>query len=701
MSERAHVAATWRAVDVDPPAAPPREHLARHHGQTRSDPWQWMEDLFTPEVFAVVQANNAYTAAVLEPLGSAAADAETQIRSWTPQGTRSVSVMKGRWSYYSRAVEGSAAVLRCRCLIDLDSGEAVPQTEQIVLDEAALSAGQSHFALGVYDVSPDDRFLAYAVDLVGDERFCLRFRDVAAGSELPVQVDGVTYGGAWDAAGEHYFHLVTDATGRAFQVWRLTLATGERTLVYEEADESSWLTVDLTRSERYVFIESDSHAGNQIFAIDALAPESEPFLLGPARRAGVHLQADHREGQFWILANSGDETSRLWHCPATATAELTEVVFGDARETKLLTVDAFAGHVVLQTYSPGHRGLRVIGAENVVTDLALPDGTTWVSLNGNPDHHSRRVRFTASSVVCPPITAAYDLHSRSTDILDRVVLPGWDPVRYEQLDLVARSRDGTAVPLTVLRQRRSTGAPPPPGAVLEVYGAYGAVLPLDFDPARLPFLASGGIYAFAHVRGGGEGPPGWHEAGRGEHKAMSVNDYLACAEALVRTCDLPAGRVVASAASAGALVAAAALNTSPESFAGLVLDVPFLDPLGTLLDPEAALTTVDWAEWGNPLADAHAYAAVSAYAPYDNISTRTYPPVLVFAALNDSRVGAHEALKYVSRLRDQAYGGPFLLSTDLSAGHCGSTDRDARKRKAALICAWVLKALARCRDVPS
>ncbi|MEU7996608.1 prolyl oligopeptidase family serine peptidase [Micromonospora sp. NPDC049060] len=695
MSEGTRVAATWRVADVDPPAAPPREHLARHHGQTRSDPWQWMEDLFTPEVFAVVQANNAYTTAILEPLESTVADAEAQIRSWTPQGTRSVPVAKGQWLYYSRTADGSAAVLRCRSLVDPDSGEAVPQTEQVVLDEAALSAGQPHFALGVYDVSPDGRLLAYAVDLVGDERFRLRFRDVAAGAELPVQVDGVTYGGAWDAAGEHYFHLVTDATGRAFQVWRLTLATGERTLVYEEPDESSWLTVDLSRSERYVFIESDSHVGNQISVIDALAPRSEPFLLGPARRAGTHLQADHREGQFWILANSGDETSRLWHCPARPMAALTEVVFGDARETKLLTVDAFAGHVVLQTFSPGHRGIRVIDADNVVTDLALPAATTWVGVNGNPDHHSRLVRFTASSVVCPPITAAYDPRSRSTDIVDRAAVPGWDPARYEQLDLVAHGRDGTAVPLTVVRQRRSAGAPPPPppGAVLEVYGAYGAVVPLDFDPARLPFLARGGVYAFAHVRGGGEGPPGWHEAGRGEHKATGVNDYLACVEALVRTCDLPPGRVVASAASAGALVAAAACNTSPESFAGLVLDVPFLDPLGTLLDSEAALTTVDRAEWGNPLADARAYAAISAYAPYDNISSREYPPVLVFAALNDSRVGAHEALKYVSRLREQAHGGPFLLSTDLSAGHGGSTDRDARKRKAALVCAWALKAL--------
>jgi oligopeptidase B len=269
-----------------------------------------------------------------------------------------------------------------------------------------------------------------------------------------------------------------------------------------------------------------------------------------------------------------------------------------------------------------------------------------------------------------------------------VAVPGHEPEDYELLTIEVTAADGARVPVTMARRKER---PLADAAVVEVYGAYGRSVPLDFDLARVPLLRRGIVWAVAHVRGGGEGGTAWAHAGRRTAKAVGITDYVACLRALAERAGV--SRVVGRGTSAGALIVAAAANRVPSSFAGILIDVPFLDPLGSLLDPAVPLTTLEWNEWGDPGSDPSVYAAMMEYAPYDNIP-ETFPSAFAIAGLCDSRVGPHEAVAWIARLRTQtSWGGPFLLWTDMAAGHGGPTDRGTRLRNQGMMDAWSLHVL--------
>jgi oligopeptidase B len=224
--------------------------------------------------------------------------------------------------------------------------------------------------------------------------------------------------------------------------------------------------------------------------------------------------------------------------------------------------------------------------------------------------------------------------------------------------------------------------------ILDVYGAYGRCNDPWFSPARLSILDRDVAYGIAHVRGGGEGGRAWYDAGRRRCKAVSVADYLACAEHLVSAGLTPPGGVVGRGASAGAAVVAAALNAAPELFAGAILEAPFLDCLTSLADETLPLTSLDWEEWGNPLADEGDFHALRAFSPYEGLTRQSYPPVLLTTALADPRVGAWEPFKYAARLRTFDPHCPVYVVVAESGGHFGPTDAAAASNLEALILAF-------------
>jgi oligopeptidase B len=636
---------------------------------------------------AHLRESNAYTEAMTAHLGPLRDEVAEELRSRLVDSDMSAPVAKGGWWYYSRTRAEDEYAVRCRAPSE-PRGSSPGDGEQVVLDENELARGQEHHQLGVYDISPDGNLVAYGVDNDGDERFHVRFRRIGAGEHVGGEIRGASVGGAWDLRGSTFFYTTADEQGRPHQVWRHDLTTGHGTLVHTEADERFWVSVDLSRSEQVVFVECHSPSTSEVRYVPADDPTAAPRLVGPPRRDGVEFRVEHQGDRFLLLHNVDAPNFALSAAPVADTTAWTTLV-PHHRDTRLLTIDAFRDHALVQYSTAGRRGVRVLHRSGRVEDLTFPDDVHVVHLTGNPAYDTDHVRVVYSTMATPPMVVDHVLATGEQLVRKRTVVPAHDPDRYRQSVEWARATDGTLVPITLLHLANLPLDGTGPG-VLHGYGAYEEALDPDFDLARLSLVDRGIVFAIAHVRGGGELGRDWYEAGRGLAKRTSFTDFLACADHLVAGGWTAPGRLVALGASAGGLLTAAAATLSPGTFAGVVADVPFVDPLTTLLDPSLPLTPTDWEEFGNPLTDAEAYAYIKSYSPYENVPESEFPAVLALAALHDTRVGCHEPAKWVARLRSTARGGPFLLRTDMAAGHAGQSGRRAALRELAFTLAWIL-----------
>jgi oligopeptidase B len=700
--------------DPDAPQLPPvadRRPVERtHHGDTFVDDYEWLRDKESPDTLAYLEAENAYTQARTSHLEALRDRIFEEIRSRTQETDLSVPVRLGDFWYYSRTIEGKQYGLSCRRPASgpddwvppaLDAGEAVPD-EQVLLDLNELAEGHDFFSLGASSVSPDGRLLAFSTDTAGDERFLLQVKDLTTGELLPDQVPGTSYGATWDLDGTHLFYTTVDDAWRADKIWRHRLGTdpAEDVVVHHETDERFWVSVGRTRSDRFLVIGSGSKVTSEYRILDATDPTGEFRVVAP-RRQGVEYGVEHAviggRDVLLVLHNDGAENFELALAPVDATShEQWEPFIAHDPAVRLEDVDAFAAHLVVSQRSEGLTQLRILalGPDGVATDelLAMEHPIYTVGLAGNPEFGQPTIRFGYTTMATPGSVHQVDLRTGERTLLKETpVLGGFDPGAYEQHREWATADDGTQVPISVVVPK---GAPRDGSTpfLLYGYGAYETSIDPYFTISRLSLLDRGMGFAIAHVRGGGELGRHWYDQGKMLAKRNTFTDFVACARHLTATGWTSADRLVAEGGSAGGLLMGAVANLAPDAFAGIVADVPFVDALTTILDPELPLTVVEWEEWGNPLEDAEVYAYMKSYAPYENVEAKHYPPILAETSLNDTRVLYVEPAKWVARLRaTAANGGDVLLKTEMAAGHGGVSGRYNAWRDRAFSYAWVLE----------
>jgi oligopeptidase B len=725
--------AVRRSAPITPPAARRIPAERSHHGDLIVDDYAWLASKDNPETIAYLEAENAYLAAMTSGQAALQETIFGEIRARTQETDLTVPVRKGGWWYYTRTAEGQQYPVRCRCPA-APGGTTPPAAsqdgplpgEQVLLDGNELAGDSAFFSLGAFSVSPDGRLLAYSTDFTGSERFTLRVKDLVTGQLTADEIPDTHYGCAWSADGSTLFYTTTDAAWRPFRVWRHVLGTpvtGD-VIVIEEPDERFGVGVRLTRSERYLVIGSASRLTSEAWLLDAASPGGPPQLVLP-RREGVEYHVEHQDGpdggRLLILHNDGALNFELATVPLAGRAgagpeplaapgvagagaagpvaladpaHLTPLV-PHSGDTRLLDVDAFAGHLVVYFRRDGLTGLRVIGADGAGHEIGFPEPLYRVFPGSNPDYGLRLFRLHYASLATPD--SVYDAALDTGELTLRkrqpvLPLPGgpeYDPADYEQHREWATAPDGTRVPISLICRKgtpRDGSAP----CLLYGYGSYEASMDPGFSISRLSLLDRGFVYAIAHVRGGGEMGRRWYDDGKMLHKVNTFTDFVACAAHLAATGWTSPRRLIARGGSAGGLLMGAAVNLAPEAFGGIVAQVPFVDALTSILDPSLPLTVPEWEEWGNPLADPQVYAYIKAYSPYENIGDRAYPPILAITSLNDTRVLYHEPAKWIARLRATARGGPFLLKTEMAAGHGGRSGRYDAWREEALVLAWVV-----------
>jgi len=702
-------------MSSEPPQAKRIPTERTYHGDTVVDEYAWLADKADRATIAFLEAQNAYTEAVTVGQADLRGAIFAEIKGRTQETDLSVPVRKGGWWYYSRTIEGRQYGVRCRRAVREDA-ERPPMTddgspldgEEILLDGNELAGDSPYFSIGTFSVSPDGTKLAYSTDYAGDERFTMRFKDLVTGEVAAEEIPDTYYGAAWSRDGSALFYVTVDDAWRPYRIWRHLIGTvvGQDRIVFEEADERFFAGVSLTRSERYLVISSNSKLTSEAWLLDADDPTGE-FRVAVPRRHGVEYHIEHQAGpgheyghadaddRLLVLHNDGAENFELATAPLADPASWTPLIAHRA-DTRLLDVDAFDDHVVVHFRRDGLTGLRILRADGTEREVEFAEPVYTVAPGSNPEYGARLFRLGYVSLVTPDSVYDCDTVTGELTLLRRkpvLALPGRDeyrPEEYEQHRQWATALDGTRVPISLVCPKgtpRDGSAP----FLLYGYGSYEDSADPYFSIPRLSLLDRGFGFAIAHVRGGGELGRRWYDDGKLLRKKNTFADFIACARHLVAAGWTAPARLIARGGSAGGLLVGAVANMAPGAFGGIAAQVPFVDPLTSMLNPSLPLTVTEWEEWGDPLRDPDVYAYMKSYSPYENVAAgQAYPPILAITSLNDTRVLYTEPAKWIARLQAEASRGPFLLRTEMVAGHSGRSGRYDAWREEALVLAWII-----------
>ncbi len=693
------------SVASNPPVHPP---IARRdptsttlHGVTLHDDFRWMRDKSSPELFAYLEAENAYTAAVMAPTAELRTKLYDEMLSHIQETDESVPYRLGDWFYSTRTVEGSQYPIHCRraaASSDLNSAFDPSQPEQIILDVNALAEGKPFMDVGAMAVSPDGNLLAYTTDSTGFRQYTLHLRDLTTLADLPDTAQRVG-SLAWAADSRTLFYSTEDeTTKRQDRILRHALGTtaAEDNLVFHEEDDRFNLGVSRTRDGLYLMIESGSHTTNEFRFLPADDPTADLRLIAP-RVDEQEYYPDHRDGLFTIRSNDAGKNFRVVTAPvATPGRDHWQELVPLDPDFPLEDFDLFQCFAVASRRKLGLPTLEVLrftpdNQLEAPVEIAFPEPTYSAAAHVNRIFSTDVFRYSYQSLVSPPSVYEYNVAradsalpiDQSRLLKQQQVPGGFNPAHYASERLWITASDGTLVPISIVYRRdrfRRIAVNP---LYVYGYGSYGYPLPVGFSPTRLSLLDRGVVMAYAHIRGGGEMGDAWHDAGKMSLKSNTFTDFIAAAEQLVMRGYGNANKVAIEGGSAGGLLMGAVVNLAaasgkPNLFRVVLSHVPFVDVMNTMLDASLPLTVAEYEEWGNPN-EPEAFARMLSYSPYDNLDAhkdKPIPAMLVKTSLNDSQVMFWEPAKYVAKLRTiKSDTTPLLLHINMDAGHGGASGR--------------------------
>ncbi len=658
------------------------------HGHVRTDPYYWLREREAPEVIAYLEAENAYTDAMMVHTQGLQETLFQEIRGRIKQTDATAPYRRDDYGYYTRYEDGREYPIHCRVK------RAPDASEEVMLDVNAMAEGHEFLSVGQYAVSAGQDLLAYPVDTVGRRFYTIHFRDLSTGEGLADAIPDVTGNMAWAEDNRTLFYTKQDPTTlRSYRVYRHVLGTDPAAdeLVYEETDDTFHCQVFKTHSRRYLVIGSEQTLSSEYYFMPADEPGGT-FTLFAARERKHEYRIDHHGDHFYVRTNDGAENFRLMRTPVDATDKAHwEEVIPHRDDVLLEGIELFADHMVVVERAEGLIQMRIrpwSGGEEHYIDFGEPAYLAYPSDNHQFD--TPVVRYTYTSLTTPRSVYDYDMDTREKTLVKQdEVLGGFEAANYVTERLWATADDGTAVPISIVYRRdlpRDVGGP----LLLYGYGSYGYSMDATFLAERVSLLDRGFAYAIAHIRGGEEMGRRWYKDGKLLKKRNTFTDFIACAEHLIAQGYAAPDGVCALGGSAGGLLMGAVCNMRPDLFAGILASVPFVDVVTTMLDESIPLTTSEYDEWGNPNDKAY-YDYMLSYSPYDNVAAADYPHMLVITSLPDSQVQYWEPAKWVARLRAvKTDENRLLLRTKMEAGHGGVSGRYKRYKETAFIYTFLL-----------
>jgi oligopeptidase B len=670
-----------------PPVAKKVPKTTEINGRELVDDYYWLRDKQNPEVAAYLQAENAYTDAVMKPTEGLQKKLYDEMLSRIKETDVEVPYKEGNYFYYTRTEAGKQYSIYCRKKGSLEA------PEELLLDVNDLAKGQKFMSVRVFAVSEDGNLLAYTTDNTGFRQYVLAVKDLRTGKLLPDHAERVG-SVVWANDNKTIFYTVEDPTSkRQFQLYRHTAGTeGSHKLIYEEKDERFNVEAAKTRSKAYIFLVSGSHTTTEARYIPADQPTAEFKVLEP-RKQDVEYYPDHNGSFFYIRVNDTGRNFRLVKAPVNdpRSANWQEVVPHRAN-VMLDDTDFFKNYYVLGERENGLPQLQVTDlASGKSRRIEFPEPAYSSYPYANREYDTSKFRYGYQSFITPRSVFEYDMATGKSTLLKQKEVPGgYDRTKYQVEQIYAPASDGVKIPISVvhLKNAKLDGTGP---MYLTAYGSYGFPLDISFNSDRFSLIDRGVVFAVAHIRGGGEMGKAWHDDGRMMHKKNTFTDFIASAEYLVKQGYGSKDRLVIEGRSAGGLLMGAVLNMRPDLFHAALVGVPFVDVINTMLDESLPLTVAEFEEWGNPK-EKPAFDYMISYSPYDNIEAKTYPNMLVRTSFNDSQVMYWEPAKYVAKMRAMRTDhNSLLLKTNMNpAGHGGASGRYDRLHEVSFDYAYFL-----------
>ncbi len=673
---------------LEPPIAEKRPTELVMHGDTRIDQYYWMRDREDQEVLDYLHAENTYLEEAMkhtEPLQERLFE---EMKARMPQDDQSAPFYDNGYYYYTRYEEGQEYPVYCRKQGSLDAAE------EIILDVNEMAEPHPYYRVGSYDISLDNRWMAFTADTAGRRQYTVLVKDLATGDIHKTDISNAGGDVSWAADNKTFFYTVIEPeTLRYYQIYRYRMGDdAEPELVYEEEDDTYYyIGVSRSKDDRHMMISANATLSNEIWILDADRPD-DAFQVFQPRQRDLRYRVWSYNGKFYVLTNDQAENWRLMETTEENTRkEHWREIIPHRPDVLLENIDVFDDYLVVQERERGLRQLQIIN--KVTRDSHYVDfneDAYTASIGINREISTPVLRFNYTSLTTPMTNYDYHMETREqTLVKQQEVLGDFDPDDYETRRYLAEVRDGTEVPVTVVYRSGIT----PDGSnplLLYAYGSYGSSADPRFNRNAISLLDRGFVYAIAHVRGGQEMGRHWYEEGKLLQKINTFNDFIDCAEFLVEEGYTAPERLFASGGSAGGLLMGVVVNERPELFEGVIAGVPFVDVVTTMLDETIPLTTSEYDEWGNPN-DPLYYEYMLSYSPYDNVQEQAYPNMLVTSGLHDSQVQFWEPTKWVAKLRYHHTGDEkILLYTNMEAGHGGASGRFQRLREQALQYAFLI-----------
>lgn len=664
--------------NIKPPVAPVKEYIRTIHNDTVADNYYWLNDYFKkgPDSAAVVKylaEENAYLDTMMGGTKAFREKLYAEMKGRIKEKDESVPVLKNGYYYYTRTEEGKEYFKYCRKKGGLDA------PEEILLDIDEMAKGHPYYSATGFNISEDNNLLAFGVDTVSRRQYNIHIKNLETGELYKDIIKGTSGGSEWANDNKTLFYTENNpVTLLSEKIKRHTLGTnasGDVT-VYEEKDPSNYISVDKSKSGKFIFIVSQATLSSEWRFISADEPGATFRVFQPRMKEVLYEVADLGD-KFYIVTNLNAKNFRLMECGLhkTASAEWKEVI-AHRPDVLLQGISVFKNYLVINERKDGLVQLRIknmSSGDDHYIDFGEP--AYYAGLAGNPEFNSDVVRYTYTSLTTP--NSVYDYHMQTKEkklMKQQEVVGGYNPEEYVSERLYATAGDETKVPISIVYKKgfKKDGTAP---LLLYAYGSYGISMDASFSANRLSLLNRGFVFAIAHIRGGQEMGRAWYEDGKMLKKKNTFTDFIDCGSFLIAQQYTSKGHLYAQGGSAGGLLMGAVTNIAPDLWNGVIAQVPFVDVVNTMLDTGIPLTTNEYDEWGNPN-NKEAYDYMKSYSPYENIEKKAYPNILVTTGLHDSQVQYFEPAKWVAKLRTmKTDNNVLLLHTNMDFGHGGASGR--------------------------
>jgi len=664
--------------NVTPPVGEkkPKELVA--HGDTRIDNYFWMNDYFkkgpdSARVVSYLTDENNYYNTMMAGTTALQEKLYTEMRSRIKEKDESVPVFKNGYFYYTRVVEGKDYFIYARKKGSLDA------KEEILLDVNAMAEGHNYFSAVGFAISMDNKLFAYGIDSKSRRQYTINIKNLETGVIYKDAILNTEGDPVWANDNKTLFYTAKNPVtllSEKIKKHKLDTDVSSDVVVYEEKDPTNYINVEKSKSDKYLFINSQATLSSEVRYLDANEP-GKTFTVFQPRQKEVLYSVDHAKDLFYIRTNKNARNFKLMTTSEGKTGVINWNELIPHNEKVLIQgFDLFKNFLAINERKDGLTQVHIINTKNNDAHfLAFDEPAYSAGIGFNPEYNTDVIRFNYTSLTTPSSVFDYNMKTKEKKLIKQQdVLGTFSKNDYITERVNATATDGTKIPMSIVYKKgfNKNGTAP---LLLYGYGSYGSSMDAGFSSVRLSLLDRGFAFAIAHIRGGQEMGRYWYEDGKMMKKKNTFTDFIDCAEYLLSNNYTSKKHLYASGGSAGGLLMGAVVNLRPDLWNGIVTQVPFVDVVNTMSDASIPLTTNEYDEWGNP-ADKESYFYMKSYSPYDNVEKKAYPNMLVTTGLHDSQVQYFEPAKWVAKLREyKTDNNKLLLYTNMDAGHGGASGR--------------------------